>query len=32
MILNVMNKIIIVNLIQIDIKMKNEKIGFQFEM
>ena len=32
MILNVMNKIIIVNLIQIDIKKKNEKIGFQFEM
>ena len=32
MILNVMNEIIIVNLIQIDIKQKNEKIGFQFEI
>ena len=32
MILNIMNEIIIVSLIQVDIKMKNEKIDFQFEM
>ena len=31
-ILNVMGEIIIVGLIQVDIKQKNEKIGFQFEM
>ena len=32
MILNVINEINIVNLIQIDIKKKNEKINFKFEM
>ena len=32
MILNIMNKIIIVDLIQTDIKKKNKKIGFQFKM
>ena len=31
-ILNIMNKIIIVNLAQIDMKQKNEKIDFQFEI
>ena len=32
MILNVMNEITIVDFIQIDIKQKDKKIGFQFEM
>ena len=32
MILNIMNKITIVNLIQIDMKQKNKKVGFQFKM
>ena len=32
MILNVTSEIIIVNLIQIDMKKKNEKIGFQFKI
>ena len=32
MMLNVISEINIVGLIQIDIKMKNEKIDFQFEM
>ena len=31
-ILNIMNKIIIVNLAQTDIKKKNKKIDFQFEI
>ena len=32
MILNVINEVNIVNLIQIDMKKKNKKIDFQFEM
>ena len=32
MILNIMNEIIIVNFVQVDMKKKNEKIGFQFEI
>ena len=32
MILNVMSEIIIVNLIQIDMKQKNEKVNFQFKV
>ena len=32
MILNIMNEITIVNLIQINMKQKDEEIGFQFEI
>ena len=32
MILNIINEIIIINLAQIDMKQKNEKINFQFEI
>ena len=31
-ILNVMSEIIIVNLIQVDMKQKDKKVGFQFKM
>ena len=32
MILNVMSEVIIVNLIQIDMKQKDKKVGFQLKM